>query len=393
MTQAFTLETRQAKVYEKDQSPLTRRMDYGVSQTVESHWYQKAIDASQDVIKIVEQSLGRRTEVLGLADTELAQAAPEIIESLVQKQAVFTERDLIAQVATFYPLGASAKELTAAAKLVLTASQSTGEVFTVIPADRAHRHLPEGVELTPSELELVIAASQNQIQPKSARVRALPGETRFTTRTQLEREALVLEAVTTRSPVSVERSQLEAAIITHRLSHEQAGALRHLGRLDGQLVALVGPGGSGKTRAIGAYAEAVRDSGSLVIGVATSATAAARLGQELPDSWSGTVALLRHQFEASGQSLPPRSLILVDEASMVSTTDLAHLVKLTQACDGKLVLIGDPKQLPSIDSGGLFHRIVAQGLGVADEMASVNQRQRLDLDRDNLNRLRLGQIE
>ena len=395
LTQAFTLETRQPKVYEKDRPPPTRMMkDYGVSSTVESHWYQKAIDAPGDVIKIVEQSLGRRTEVYGLSDTDLASAAPDIIESLVQKQAVFTERDLIAQVATFYPLGASAEELTAAAKLVLTAGLQSGEVLSVLPADRSHRHLPERVQLTPSELELVIAASQNEVhQPRSARIRALPDETRFTTHTQLEREALVLSAVTTPSPIKVERSKLEAAIITHRLGLEQAAALRHLGRLDGQLVALVGPGGSGKTRTIGAYAEAVSSSGSLVIGVATSASAAARLGQELSDSWSGTIALLRHQLEASRQSLPERTVLIVDEASMVSTTDLAQLVKLTQACDGKLVLIGDPKQLPSIDAGGLFHRIVAQREQVADELASVNQRQRLDLDRHNLNRLRTGEIE
>jgi len=155
---------------------------------------------------------------------------------------------------------------------------------------------------------------------------------------------------------------------------------------------MVGPGGSGKTRAIGAYAEAVRAGGNSVIGVATSAAAAAKLGQHLDGCWTGTIALLRNHLERSKHSLLPRTVLLVDEASMVTTYDLAWLMRQTDACDGKLVLIGDPRQLPSVDSGGLFHRLVAQGQQVVDELAAINQRQMLDLDRENLTRLRTGNI-
>lgn len=209
---------------------------------------------------------------------------------------------------------------------------------------------------------------------------------------QVEREALVLDAVTATSPVTVDGAALEAAMAAHGLVEEQAAAIHHLSQLDGRLVAMVGPGGSGKTHAIGAYAEAVKASGSLVIGTATSATAAAKLGGELGDCWTGTISLLRHQLETSRRPLRERTVVIVDEASMVSTVDLAYLAKLTEACDGKLVLIGDPKQLPSVDSGGLFHRIVTQGQQVVDELTHMNQRQVLDLDREHLQRLRVGEI-
>jgi len=78
---------------------------------------------------------------------------------------------------------------------------------------------------------------------------------------------------------------------------------------------------------------------------------------------------------------------------MVSTKDLASLVELVEAADGKLILLGDPHQLPSIDSGGLFHRIVADDHGVVTDLADINQRQKHDLDREALRQLRTGNID
>ncbi|HZD24032.1 MAG TPA: AAA family ATPase, partial [Acidimicrobiia bacterium] len=133
--------------------------------------------------------------------------------------------------------------------------------------------------------------------------------------------------------------------------------------------------------------------GHPVIGVATSAAAARKLGEDLGERWTGTIAMLRHHLDLSPEALRPGTLIVVDEASMVSTTDLAWLVEKVEACDGKLILVGDPKQLPSVDSGGLFHRIVASGDQVVDDLLRVNQRQELDFDRDALGQLRAGEVE
>ncbi len=363
LTQAYTLETRQPKVQDKDESPLTRRMkDYGVSDTVESHWYQKAIDAPQDVISLVEQVVTMGRVGLKPAGNDIERSANSVVESLTRKQATFTERDVIAFAAQLFPDGASVDELTTATRRILAAGQKSGDVVTVFPS--------EG----------------------SVGTRGLPSEARFTTRSQLEREALVLSAVTQTSPTTVDAAALERSIVSRRLVSQQAAAVRQLAQLDGRLVAMVGPGGSGKTYAIGAYADTVRASGSLVIGAAVSATAAAKLGDELDGCWTGTVSLLRHQLETRRTSLPSGTVVIVDEASMVSTVDLAYLVKLTEGCEGKLILIGDPLQLPSVDAGGLFHRIVADGWQVVDELADLNQRQILDLDRENLTRIRTGEI-
>jgi ATP-dependent exoDNAse (exonuclease V) alpha subunit len=186
---------------------------------------------------------------------------------------------------------------------------------------------------------------------------------------------------------------LERAIRVRELVEGQAEAVRHLAELDDQLVAVVGPGGSGKTYSMGAYADAVAATGHPVIGVATSAAAARKLGEDLGERWTGTIAMLRQQLDMSPDPLRPGTLVIVDEASMVSTADLAWLVHNVDGCDGKLVLVGDPKQLPSVDSGGLFHRMVASGDHVVDDLVRVNQRQQLDLDRGVLTQIRAGDIE
>ncbi len=102
--------------------------------------------------------------------------------------------------------------------------------------------------------------------------------------------------------------------------------------------------------------------------------------------------MLRQHLGTADVQLRPGTMIVVDEASMVSTADLAWLVERVEACDGKLVLVGDPMQLPSVDSGGLFHRIVASEKQVVDDLVRVNERQQHDFDRHTLTQLRAGAI-
>lgn len=54
-------------------------------------------------------------------------------------------------------------------------------------------------------------------------------------------------------------------------------------------------------------------------------------------------------------------LIIVDEASMVSTYQLAALTDQAQAAGAKVVLVGDPAQLDSIDAGGILGWIDRSG--------------------------------
>ncbi len=390
--QKFTLETRQPKAYPRGEAAVTQEMkDYGITTDIVDHWNQLAITAPEDVEAVVRNSVGVATPTSRPVEAYRWSETP-IVEEMADRRAVFTERDLLPEVAGFLPEGATPNELVGSAHRVLEEGLESGRIVRVIPHRGATLRLPEGIAL--SEDELAVVESLTPRIDTSARHldRVLHGEVRYTTYLQLQREQRILDALTTKSPVTVDQETLESAITTRGLVGAQAAAVRHLADLDSRLVALVGPGGSGKTRAVGAYADAAQTAGHHVIGVATSATAAHRLGEELSGGWSGTIAMMHHQLDSYDIRLPEGTVIVVDEASMVSTRDLTWLVSQTEQCDGEIVLVGDPKQLPSIDSGGLFHCIVADGQGVVIDLAVVNQRQTLDLDRHALDQLRQGQV-
>lgn len=392
--QTFTLETRQPKAHPKGEPSVTREMkDYGVTADVVASWQRRAADAPQDPSALVREVVGAGSRRPQPTPKEFAAAAERVVLGVGERQAVFTERDLVAHVASLYPEGATSQELTEATKGVLRAAERSGQLVTVLPNRESPLFLPGGVALSNEEPAIVSDQRQGWVEKgETVRFRSLPGETRYTTRLQLEREATVLTAVGHTSPVDVDQNALEAVIIQRGLTDGQAEAMRHLADLDGRVVAVVGPGGSGKTHAIGVYADAAQAAGHRVIGVATTAAAARKLGEDLGDRWTGTIALLRHHLDRHQSGFAEGMVVVVDEASMVSTRDLAWLVQQVESVNGKLVLLGDPKQLPSIDTGGLFHRIVAQGDQVVDDLASVNQRQRLDLDRTALIHLRQGKV-
>jgi hypothetical protein len=368
--------------------------DYGITQEVVDHWRRRALDAPDDVIDVVRQVVGDGRSALVPNDYEIREGSRELVEWVSDRQAVFTERDLVSHVSALFPDGTNPRDLVETTQQLLAAAQDAGDVLRVLPHAESGLILPEGVTLSADECDLVQGQGRGWIQLNgSVRFRALPGEARYTTRVHLEREQMVLDAVMVASPVAPDHQALEHSIGVRELVEGQVSAVLHLAELNGRVVAVVGPGGSGKTYSIGAYADAVATAGHPVIGVATSAAAARKLAEDLGDRWTGTIAMLRRHLDAAPDPLRPGTLVVVDESSMVSTRDLAWLVAKIEESDGKLVLVGDPQQLPSVDSGGLFHRIVASGEQVVNELIDVNQRQQLDLDRTALDRLRTGEIE
>jgi len=390
--QTFTLETRQAKSHPTGEAGVTQEMkDYGVTSDIVHHWQQLAERAPEDVVQVVREVLAAGRRGIRPTAEQVAEAADRLTTWVTDHQAVFTERDLVAWTSALYPDGASVPELTDATRNLLTAARDAGDVLTVLPTSPGDLTLPDGIDLTADELDLVKTPGWIEWNG-TVRFRALPGEPRYTTRLQLHREEEVLAAVETPAPVAVDGATLRSAAATRGLTDGQTLAMQSLSAESGRLIAVVGPGGSGKTYSIAAYADAATAAGHHLVGVATSAAAARKLGGDLTEHWTGTIAMLRHHLDTSHQPLPAGTVLVVDEASMVSTRDLAWLVQQADQSDGKLILLGDPKQLPSIDSGGLFHRIVAGERGVVTDLADHNQRQQLDVDRDALGRLRRGEI-
>ena len=57
-------------------------------------------------------------------------------------------------------------------------------------------------------------------------------------------------------------------------------------------------------------------------------------------------------------TLQPGQLVIVDEASMVTTRELDAILSAVRKADAKLLLVGDDKQLGAIGAGGMFATVV-----------------------------------
>jgi conjugative relaxase-like TrwC/TraI family protein len=120
-----------------------------------------------------------------------------------------------------------------------------------------------------------------------------------------------------------------------------------------RLVIVVGPAGTGKTHTIARAADGLRSQRRPVVGLAPSGKAADVLALEArcpTDTLAGF--LTRHRNAAS--PWPGGTTVILDEAGMAASADLARLVDLVEENRWRLVVVGDPEQLPAVGRGGVF---------------------------------------
>ncbi len=169
------------------------------------------------------------------------------------------------------------------------------------------------------------------------------------------------------------------------LGREQAAMARAVASSRDRVVCVVGQAGAGKTTALAALADAYQRDGYVAVGAAPSGVAAANLGAEtgIP---SGTLhRLLAEARQRRG--LPRGCLLVVDEAGMADTRTLTRVLLQVERAEGKVVLVGDPAQLPAVGPGGLYAAIAERNGAI--ELRD-NRRQRDELERRALALLRAG---
>ena len=125
-----------------------------------------------------------------------------------------------------------------------------------------------------------------------------------------------------------------------------------------------GLAGAGKSTMLSAAREAWEAQGFAVHGAALSGKAAEGL-EESSGIASRTLASWEHGWANGCQALGPRDVLVIDEAGMVSSKQLAAFVGAAEAAGAKLVLVGDPEQLQPINAGAAF-RAVAERIGFVE---------------------------
>jgi conjugative relaxase-like TrwC/TraI family protein len=220
----------------------------------------------------------------------------------------------------------------------------------------------------------------------------------------LAAEQRLLATAGLRDAPALSGQQIDLALVEStanglELNPGQAQLVRELAGSGARLQLALAPAGTGKTTAMRVLARAWTEAGGTVLGLAPSAVAASVLRDALPGAHTDTLAKLTHSLAHTGplpstdraahrrgrrardrrrpaqddaparlpewiQRIGHGTLVVIDEAGMAGTVELATAVEaLTQA--GAVVrLIGDDQQLAAIGAGGVL-RDLAQEHGAA----------------------------
>ena len=170
--------------------------------------------------------------------------------------------------------------------------------------------------------------------------------------------------------------RMEEAGIAGGLSAEQEQALVHVTG-EGGIALVAGAAGAGKSTMLEAAREAWQAAGRRVIGAALAGKAVDGLA-EASGIESRTLSAWVHRWERGQERLEEGDVLVIDEAGMLGTAQLAAVLAETRQRGAKAVLVGDAEQLQAIGAGSPF-RALAESCGAAP--LSEIRRQRQDWQR------------
>lgn len=144
------------------------------------------------------------------------------------------------------------------------------------------------------------------------------------------------------------------------LTDEQRTAVRHI-TSPNQIAAVIGFAGAGKSTMLAAAREAWEAQGYRVHGAALAGKAAEGLTTSSGIA-ARTLASWEYGWSRGRNELSRNDILVIDEAGMVASRQLARFVAEAEKRGAKLVLVGDHEQLQAIGAGSPF-RAIAERIG------------------------------
>ena len=308
-----------------------------------------------------------------LAELELARAAQKAVALAQQEKSTWTRADVIKYLGRVLPRSGQDAATAAALLEALAGRALRGEFEPVLCLEA-----PEPAEVPRS----LLRADGRSIYRRHGGVRYATGaqlamEERMLAQAGARHAPRLTRAQAARS-LGADLAQLEDALTGHAhgthdqgtrtgLREDQAAALSVL--TDGRRVSVINaPAGSGKTRVLAEAARAWTAAGlGPVIGITPSQSARNTLAAGVPVSYN-SAQFLGHLPGRRGARGPipirPGTLLVIDEASMITSPDLADLIAYARARGAKIILAGDTSQLQAVENGGGMS-LLASHLGYA----------------------------
>lgn len=179
-------------------------------------------------------------------------------------------------------------------------------------------------------------------------------QARYTTKEMLDIERQLFKDAAEKS--MEHNFAVKEITLSDNLSSEQKAAVEYICQ-DKGLCSVVGYAGTGKTHMLGEAREIWEANGYRVRGIALSGIAAQGLERGAGIK-SCTVARVLIDWENGREALSKKDILVIDEAGMIGTRDMARIVGEARGKGAKLVGLGDPQQLQAIGAGAAFRGVV-----------------------------------
>lgn len=297
----------------------------------------------------------------------------EILDAVVAERSTFTRADVVEKIAEMMPVG-----VVAPADMLAAIEHLADSVVEPDPADAEQAAWP-------------VTPEKSRKHDKTAR----EGSQRFTSRSVVSEVDRAIDLACEKVYGGVAASEIKP--IEGALSIEQADAMRTVVASPYRASVVVAPAGAGKTSSLKAARKAWESAGKTVVGLAPTGKAAdVMVGEDVAHS-SATIAraLKRAEDEPAEHAAvalgwDTDTVIVVDEAGMVSTPDLVRVLDIARAAGSRVVMVGDPHQYGAVKARGGLLATLAYELPDAVELTEVF-RQHDPAERDASKWLRSGE--
>ena len=200
-----------------------------------------------------------------------------------------------------------------------------------------------------------------RLEPKKPTAESLAGMAHtevYSTRHNLGLEQAVKDMAETMAadtghglPEDAVKKKVEALLERgYPLSQEQSLAIRHATANGSRLAVIEGAAGSGKTTTLRPITDLHREHGYEIVPTAVAWRTAVALGNDCDARPYCVDKLLK--LAAKGQiEMGANTLIVVDEAGMLSTRQAHHILQLSERHGAKVVFAGDTRQQQPVEAG------------------------------------------
>jgi len=323
---------------------------------------------------------------------ERAAGAPAVLDDATKRTAA---RIAVAEVQRHHAVWSMAQlrfEVHRALPVLKTGSDGEAVVTEVAKLAVSARAGAEVVQVTAPDLTNVTSLGVRVSDGGS--IYRPPHEERYCTLAHLNTEEQILAAAKRTVPQLVSHEQARAAVERTGLNGEQRDAVVMMLTAAAATTVLVAPAGAGKSHTMAEFARLWTSfTGRRVIGLTTSTNAARVLQHEgLAESYN--IAAFLGKTEGSDELRRPVPLhqddvLVLDEASQLSTADLAMIEEAARQAGARITATGDTRQLGAVEAGGMFRLLAREVLA-----AELHEVRRFDAawEREASVRLRDGDL-